>query len=199
MLDSINIIQTAGLIGIFLIIFAESGLFFAFFLPGDSLFFAAGLFAHGGFLPLWPLIFGSIISAILGGFAGYFTGQKLGPKVFTKESSVFFSKRYLVKSEEYYDKYGKMTVIIARFIPIVRTFAPILAGVGKMNFKTFAFLNIVSGIIWPMIVISIGYFIGSRIPNVESYFLPISILIIFLSIIPLVWRVVKIWWYSRHQ
>jgi membrane-associated protein len=199
MLDSINIIQTAGLIGIFLIIFAESGLFFAFFLPGDSLFFAAGLFAHGGFLPLWPLIFGSIISAILGGFAGYLTGRKLGPKVFTKESSVFFSKRYLVKSEEYYDKYGKMTVIIARFIPIVRTFAPILAGVGKMNFKTFAFLNIVSGIIWPMIVISIGYFIGSRIPNVESYFLPISILIIFLSIIPLVWRVVKIWWYSRHQ
>lgn len=199
MLDSINIIQTAGLIGIFLIIFAESGLFFAFFLPGDSLFFAAGLFAHGGFLPLWPLILGSIISAILGGFAGYFTGQKLGPKVFTKDSSVFFSKRYLVKAEEYYDKYGKMTIIIARFIPIIRTFAPILAGVGKMSLKNFAFLNIISGIIWPPLIISIGYFIGSKIPNVENYFLPISILIVILSILPLVWRVLKIWWYSRQQ
>jgi membrane-associated protein len=199
MLDSINIIQTAGLIGIFLIIFAESGLFFAFFLPGDSLFFAAGLFAHGGFLPIFPLFVGSMIAAILGGFVGYFTGQKLGPKVFTKESSVFFSKRYLVKSEEYYDKYGKMTVIIARFIPIIRTFAPILAGVGKMNLKTFAVLNIISGIIWPAVIISVGYFIGSKIPNVEKYFLPISILIIILSILPLIWRVLKIWWYSRHQ
>lgn len=199
MLDSINIIQTAGLVGIFLIIFAESGLFFAFFLPGDSLFFAAGLFAHGGFLPLLPLLIGSIIAAILGGFVGYFTGHKLGPKVFTKDSSVFFSKRYLVKAEEYYDKYGKMTIVIARFIPIVRTFAPILAGVGKMNLKTFILLNIASGIIWPPIIISIGYFVGSRIPNVEHYFLPISILIIFLSILPLIWRVLKIWWYSRHQ
>lgn len=199
MFDTINIIQTAGLIGIFLIIFAESGLFFAFFLPGDSLFFASGLFAHGGFLPLWPLFIGSIISAILGGFAGYLTGQKLGPKVFTKESSVFFSKRYLAKSEEYYDKYGKMTVVIARFIPIIRTFAPILAGVGKMNIKTFAILNIISGIIWPIIAISIGYFIGSRIPNIEKLFLPISILIVVLSILPILWRVLKIWWYSTHK
>lgn len=195
MLDSINIIQTAGLIGIFLIIFAESGLFFAFFLPGDSLFFAAGLFAHGGFLPIFPLIVGSIVSAILGGFAGYFTGKKLGPKVFTKESSIFFSKRYLIKAEEYYDKYGKTTIVIARFIPIVRTFAPILAGVGKMSFRDFAVLNIISGIIWPIIIIFIGYFIGSRIPNVEEYFLPISILIIILSVLPLLWRVIKIWWY----
>lgn len=196
MFDTMQIIQVAGLVGIFLIIFAESGLFFAFFLPGDSLFFAAGLFAHGGLLPIWLLIVGSIVSAILGGFVGYFTGKKLGPKIFTKDSSVFFSKRYLVKAEEYYDKYGKMTIIIARFIPIVRTFAPILAGVGKMSFRNFALLNIISGIIWPIIVISVGYFVGSRIPNIEEYLLPISVLIIFLSILPLLWRVIKIWWYK---
>ncbi len=191
MLDSIQIIQTAGLAGIFLIIFAESGLFFAFFLPGDSLFFASGLFVHGGFLPLVPLVVGSIISAILGGFVGYAVGHKLGPKVFTKENSFFFRKKYLDDSEKYFKKYGNKTIVLARFVPVVRTFAPILAGVGRMDFKTFALFNIISGIIWPPLMISLGYFLGFRIPNIEHYFLPITIVIILLSCLPMLPQMIR--------
>lgn len=192
MFDTINIIQTAGLVGIFLIIFAETGLFFAFFFPGDSLLFAAGLFVHSGFLPIIPLIIGTSIAAIIGGFVGYMIGHRLGPKVFTKENSFFFRKKYLEDSEKYFKKYGNKTIVIARFIPVVRTFAPILAGVGRMNFRDFTIFNIISGMIWPPIMISIGYFLGFRIPNIQDYFLHITFTIIILSCLPLLPNLVSI-------
>lgn len=192
MLDSINIIQTAGLVGVFLIIFAETGLFFAFFFPGDSLLFAAGIFAHSEFLPIVPLIIGTTIASILGGFVGYATGHKLGPKVFTKENSFFFRKKYLDDSEKYFKKYGNKTVIIARFIPIVRTFTPILAGVGRMNLRDFVIFNIISGLIWPPLMISVGYFLGFRIPNIQNYFLHITFAIIILSFLPILPQALRI-------
>ncbi len=191
MLDSVNIIQTAGLIGIFLIIFAESGLFFAFFLPGDSLLFTAGLFAQAGLFPVWPLVFGCIIAAILGGFAGYITGRKVGPRLFNKEASIFFKKKYVYEAEHFYNKHGSVAIIVARFIPIVRTFAPIVAGIGKMRSHTFFFFNILSGIIWPVIVVSAGYFIGSKVPNAEEYLLPITLGVIVISLAPIAYSFAK--------
>ncbi len=188
MLDPIQIVQTAGLIGIFLIIFAESGVFFGFFLPGDSLLFTAGVFAHLGFFNIEVLIFGCIVSAILGGFVGYYTGKKLGPRLFVKEASIFFKKKYVLEAEYFYKKHGNAAILLARFIPIVRTFAPIMAGVGKMKSSTFSILNIISGIIWPLVVTGLGYYIGSKIPNAQHYLLPISLGIILLSVTPVILR-----------
>lgn len=188
MLEPVTIVKTAGLIGIFLIIFAESGVFFAFFLPGDSLLFTAGVFAHLGFFDIETLILGCIIAAIMGGFVGYITGKKLGPRLFVKEASIFFKKRYVLEAEHFYKKHGNTAILLARFIPIIRTFAPIMAGVGKMKLSTFSVLNIISGIIWPVIVSLLGYYIGSKIPNAEHYLLPISLGIILLSITPFMLR-----------
>ncbi len=189
MLDPITIIQTVGLVGIFLIIFAESGLFFGFFLPGDSLLFTAGLFASTGFFPLTSLIVGCIIAAILGDSVGYFTGKKIGPRLFTKDSSFFFNKKHAITAEKFYKKYGSKTIVLARFIPIIRTFAPIVAGVGQMKYKKFVFFNIFSGILWPLVMILAGYYVGRYIPNAEEYLLPITLGIIFVSLAPIFLRV----------
>lgn len=191
MFDTINIVQTAGLIGIFIIIFSESGLFFAFFLPGDSLLFTAGLFAQAGLFPIVPLIIGCIIAAILGGLIGYFTGWKVGRKLFDKEASVFFKKKYVQEAENFYKKHGSATILIARFVPIIRTFAPIVAGIGKMRSGTFIFFNILSGIIWPVVVVLLGYFIGAKIPNAEHYLLPITMSVVLISVAPIIFNITK--------
>src|SRR3989338_10841351 len=128
-LEPIFLIRTLGAIGVIIIIFAESGLFFGFFLPGDSLLFTAGLVASQGYLNIWILIVGSAIAAILGDSVGYAFGRKVGPRLFNREDSRFFKKAYLERTKVFYQKYGKKTIVLARFIPIVRTFAPILAGV----------------------------------------------------------------------
>jgi membrane-associated protein len=188
MLDPVHIIQTAGLIGIFLVIFAESGVFFGFFLPGDSLLFTSGIFAHLGFFNIEILVLGCIASAILGGFVGYYTGKKVGPRLFVKEASLFFKKKYVLEAEHFYQKHGNAAILLARFIPIIRTFAPIMAGVGKMRLATFSVLNIMSGIIWPLVVTVLGYYIGSKIPNAQHYLLPISLGIILLSVAPIILR-----------
>lgn len=188
MLDPVHIIQTAGLIGIFLVIFAESGVFFGFFLPGDSLLFTSGIFAHLGFFNIEILILGCIVSAIMGGFVGYFTGKSVGPRLFVKEASIFFKKKYVLEAEHFYKKHGNAAILLARFIPIIRTFAPIMAGVGKMKLLTFSILNIISGIIWPLIVSFVGYYVGSKIPNAQHYLLPITLGIILLSIAPIILR-----------
>lgn len=190
-LDPSFIIQTVGLIGIFAIVFAESGLFFGFFFPGDSLLFTAGLFAHAGYFNLEILIIGCIIAAILGDSVGYFTGSKMGPKIFKKENSLFFKKKYLLDAQEFYVKYGKKTIVLARFVPFVRTFAPIVAGVGKMSYKTFISYNIISGIIWPLSMISLGYFVGSLFPQAEKYLFLITGGIIVISIVPIVFQIIK--------
>lgn len=176
--------QTAGYIGISFIIFAESGLFFGFFLPGDSLLFTAGLLASNGYFNIFLIILLVFISAILGDQIGYWFGKKVGPKIFTREDSFWFQKKHIVRAENFYKKYGKKTIILARFIPIVRTFAPILAGVGSMSYKTFVIYNIIGGFLWGVGVTLLGYFLGEIIPDAEKYLLPIIAIIIFLSILP---------------
>lgn len=185
MFDTFTIIKTVGLIGVFMIIFLESGVFFGFFLPGDSLLFTAGIFASMGILPATPLFMGCMIAAILGNVVGYYTGIHLGVKIFSREDGFFFKKTYLVLAEEFYKKHGTQTIFFARFVPFVRTFAPIVAGAGKMNYNKFMLYNILGAIFWPMVMLSVGYFIGSKIPNVEKYMFIIVIFIILLSLLPL--------------
>jgi membrane-associated protein len=190
-LDPLFLIQTVGLIGVIGIVFAESGLFFGFFLPGDSLLFTAGLLSSQGLMDPWMLLIGSIIAAIAGDSVGYIFGRKVGPKLFTREDSIFFHKKHILRAEKFYEKYGKKTIFLARFVPIVRTFAPIVAGVGKMNYRTFISYNFIGGIIWPALMVSGGYFLGRIIPNVDKYILPIVLVIIVLSVVPVVYEILK--------
>ena len=198
MFDLITIIQTAGLIGVFLIVFAESGLFFGFFLPGDSLLFSAGLIASGGYFNIQLLVLVCITGAIIGDTVGYWTGKKMGPKLFYKEDGLFFRKKYIRDAEIFYEKYGKYTIILARFVPFIRTFAPIVAGIGSMRYRTFISYNILGGISWVLILILSGYFLGRIIPNPDTYILPIVLGIIIISVIPVVYKYISSL-YKRHS
>jgi membrane-associated protein len=192
MIDPILIVKTVGLIGIVLIIFAETGLFFGFFFPGDSLLFTAGIFASQGFLSIQILLILCIISAILGDSIGYWSGKKYGRQLFDKDKGFFFKKKRLYEAELFYEKHGKSTIIIARFVPIIRTFAPIVAGIGNMNYKTFISYNIFGGILWVSLLLLSGYFLGSIIPDPDKYIIPIAFLIIFISFVPIILKFIKI-------
>ena len=191
--DVKTLIETVGLLGIFIIVFCESGLFFAFFLPGDSLLFTAGFLAYQGILPIRWLVSGIVLAAILAGYAGYWFGRAVGPKIFTKEESFFFRKKYLEETRKFYEKYGPKTVVLARFVPVIRTFSPIMAGVGEMDFRKFSFYNILGAVAWSLIITSAGYFLGRVFPQATDYLFPIALLIIFISILPGVWE----WWRNR--
>lgn len=180
----LSFLENLGLIGIFFIVFAESGLFFGFFLPGDSLLFSAGLLAFLGYFNVFYLFLGSFVFAVLGDNVGYWTGKKLGPKIFYKPDSFFFKKDNIEKTSRFYEKYGKKTIVLGRFVPIVRTFAPILAGAGNMKYDVFIFYNILGGFLWTAITIFGGYFLGNSIENIDQYILPITAFIILVSIVP---------------
>src|SRR3989344_5642608 len=180
-LDPLVIVQTVGLLGVSLIIFAESGLFFGFFLPGDSLLFTAGLIASQGHINIVALLFLTFAAAVLGDNVGYWFGARVGPKLFTRERSFIFRPEHIVKTKAFYERYGKKTIILARFIPIVRTFAPILAGVGAMHYRTFFSYNLIGGALWTFGVTLLGYILGSLILDIDRYLLPIIALIIFTS------------------
>lgn len=190
MFDLISLIKTAGYLGLFGIVFAESGLLIGFFLPGDSLLFTAGFLASQGFLNIWYLVPLMFIGAVLGDNVGYAFGYKVGPMLFTKEESIFFHKDHLERARLFYEKYGKKAIVLARFMPGIRTFAPILAGVGKMEYRTFMTYNLVGGFLWGAGMPLLGYFLGNTIPGVDKYLLPIILLIIFLSILP---SLIHIW------
>jgi membrane-associated protein len=190
-LNPLFLIQTLGLIGIVLIVFAESGLFFGFFLPGDSLLFTAGLLASEGYLPLVPLLILTFIAAVLGDNVGYAFGRRYGTKIWKKENSFFFNKRYIDKTQAFYERHGKKTIILCRFTPIIRTFAPIMAGVGKMDYRTFFIYNIVGGFLWTFSMILLGYFLGQVIPNIDKYIIPIVIAIIVISLLPSAYEILK--------
>ncbi|MDQ5950437.1 MAG: rane-associated protein [Patescibacteria group bacterium] len=190
-LDPQFIVETLGLIGVVSIIFAESGLFFGFFLPGDSLLFTAGLLASQNFLSIQYLVIFGIIAAIAGDSVGYAFGKKVGPKIFTKEDSLIWNKKHIEKSRKFFEKYGPKAIILARFMPIVRTFTPILAGVGTMEYKLFLRYNIIGGVLWVASMSIGGYFFGKLIPNPDKYLLPIIGLIIFLSILPGILEFIK--------
>lgn len=190
-LDLISLIKAVGYIGLFLIIFAESGLFIGFFLPGDSLLFTAGFLASQDYLHIVPLIILTFSAAVLGDNFGYVFGKKVGPAIFKKEDSLIFHRDHLIKAQNYYNKYGGKTIVLARFLPIVRTFAPILAGVGNMKYSDFFFYNFMGGVMWGIGMPLLGYFLGNTIPNIDQYLIPIILFIIFASMVPPGWHFLK--------
>ncbi len=186
-----TILPTIGYLGIFLIVFAESGLFFGFFLPGDSLLFTAGFLASQSIFGILPLAIGCFIAAVAGDSVGYFFGHKFGKRLFHKKESFFFHKDNLMRAEKFYEEHGKKTIILARFMPIIRTFAPIVAGIGSMHYRTFVAYNLIGGFFWSVGLTTAGYFLGKSIPDVDKYLLPIIMLIILVSIAPSIYHVLK--------
>lgn len=182
--DLIAFVKIAGYFGVWGFVFAESGLFVGFFLPGDSLLFTAGFLASQGILNIWLLVIGSFIFAVAGVSVGYAFGYKVGPALFNKEDSFIFSKRNVEVTQKFYEKHGGKAIILARFMPVIRTFAPILAGVGKMNYSQFFVYNLIGGFLWAVGLCFGGYILGNIIPNVDRYLLPIIVLIIVLSVLP---------------
>ena len=189
--DLITFIKGAGYLGLLGIIFAESGLFLGFFLPGDSLLFTAGFLASQGYFNVAILAALCFIGAVTGDSFGYAFGRKAGPKIFSREDSLMFKKSHLERARIFYETYGGKTIILARFMPVVRTFAPILAGVGAMNYSVFLFYNIIGGALWAVGMPLAGYFLGSAIPGVDRYIIPIVALIIIVSIAPPALHILK--------
>lgn len=191
MFDLLSLITTAGYIGLFSIIFAESGLFFGFFLPGDSLLFTAGFLASQDGLNIFLLIPLLFAGAVLGDNVGYAFGKHIGEKLFTKKESRFFKPAHVTKAHQFFLKYGKKAIFLARFMPIVRTFTPIVAGVAKMPYGDFFLYNIIGGAAWTTGILLSGYFLGKTIPSADRYLLPIVIVIIIISFLPAVFEFVS--------
>lgn len=178
-------------LALFSIIFAESGLLIGFFLPGDSLLFTAGFLASQGFMNIYVLAVLCFVGAVLGDSVGYAFGHKVGKRLFKREDSIFFHKDHLLKARVFYEKHGKKTIILARFLPVVRTFAPIVAGMGDMHYPTFLAFNLIGGALWAIGLTVTGFFLGSMIPDIDKYLLPIIGGIVLLSIAPTAWHILK--------
>jgi membrane-associated protein len=200
-IDYASMVLSLGIVAyvvIFAIIFSESGLLIGLFLPGDSLLFTAGFLAsqkiaatNQNYLNLWILIGVTFVGAVIGDSVGYSFGHRIGRRIFTKPDSRLFKKENLEKAEKFYERYGVKTIILARFVPIVRTFAPVVAGVGKMNYKTFFSFNVIGGALWASIIPIAGYYLGRLIPNVDKYLLPIVAVIIIVSALPTLFEIIK--------
>ncbi len=169
--DTQHIIQSGGLLAIGLMVFAESGLLFGFIFPGDTLLLAAGFFAGQGKLPIVWLIIITIVAAVLGDNVGYRIGRKMGPKVFKRNDGLLFRRDYIKKTQAFYNRHGGITIVLARFIAYIRTFAPVVAGMGKMQWQLFAFYNLLGGILWGIGLPMVGYLIGSSFPGIDRYFI----------------------------
>src|SRR5690348_1950235 len=173
-IDPQQLIRSFGTIGLFLIIFAESGLLIGFFLPGDSLLFTAGLFAAKGDLNLAVILVGCFAAAVLGDQVGYAFGRKVGPSIFSRPNSKLFKQEYVQRADQFFEDHGPKTILLARFVPLVRTFAPILAGVGSMSYRTFLVYNLIGGFVWAIGLTTLGYLLGDQIgaDNIDKYLLP---------------------------
>ncbi len=179
-----QLIEAIGLLGVFGIVFAESGLLVGFFLPGDSLLFTAGFLASQGFFRIEfvvPLIF---LASVLGDNLGYYLGHKAGHKVFQSENHKIFHKDNLDKTKEFFKKYGGLTIIVAKFIPAIRAFAPAMAGTGKMPYGSFLFFDIIAGAVWSTSLTILGYYLGNTVPNIDKYILPLVGAIVGISLLP---------------
>jgi membrane-associated protein len=190
-LDIVQLTRTAGYIGLTLIIFCETGLFLGFFLPGDSLIFAAGLLASQKVFNIFFLTPLLIAAAIIGYALAYWFGDKIGHWLLKRPDSVWFKKRYLMEAHEFYEKHGGKALIIGRLMPIVRTFLPIVAGMAEMTQRRFTYYNIIGAIIWCGGISVAGYFLGSTIPHVDKYLLPLVLLIIVVSFLPALFHLLK--------
>ncbi|MBM3674223.1 MAG: DedA family protein [Actinobacteria bacterium] len=192
-IDPQELLRSFGTIGLFLIVFAESGLLIGFFLPGDSLLFTAGLFASRGDLNIAVILLGCFLAAVIGDQVGYAFGRRVGPSIFRRPNSKLFKQEYVEQADEFFERHGAKTIVLARFVPIVRTFAPILAGVGRMPYRTFVTFNVIGGFVWAVGVTSLGYFLGDVIgeDNIDKYLLPIIAVIVFVSVLPAVIEVIR--------
>jgi len=186
-----HVVRVIGYPGLALTIFAESGLFFGFFLPGSSMLFSAGLLAASGVFNVWILIPIMAIAAVLGDSAGYWFGTYVGMSFFFKRDSRFFKHEYLERAKVFYEAHGVQAVMLARFVPIVRTFAPIVAGIARMRYRSFVFYNILGALLWAAGITWAGYYLGKRVPFVADYITPIALVIIMLSLVPIFWEVRK--------
>lgn len=187
----ISLIKTIGYFGVFAIVFAESGLLIGFFLPGDSLLFTAGFLASQGFLNIYWLLIIIFLGAVLGDNVGYTFGNRVGRKIFQREDSLIFRKANLLKAEAFYQKHGSITIVLARFVPVVRTFAPIVAGAGKMDYRRFLIFNALGGLFWTLSMTLSGFLLVKVFPNIEHYLFYVVALIIALSIAPPIWQILK--------
>lgn len=197
LLDPERLIDAFGLLGIFAIVFAESGLLVGFFLPGDSLLFTAGFLASGPssvteslHLPLFPLLVGTWLAAVAGDQVGYLFGQRVGPALFRRPDSRFFKQENVDKAQEFFDKHGAKAIVLARFVPIVRTFTPITAGVSRMQYRTFVTYNVVGGTLWSIGVTLLGYFLG-QVRFVEENLEVAILTVVAISLLPIVREVLK--------
>jgi len=184
-------IRTIGLFGVFGIVFAETGLLIGFFLPGDSLLFTAGFLASQGVFDIWPLSLGCFAACVIGNVAAYAFGARVGRKLFERPDSRFFRRETLVRAHAFYERHGARALILARFVPGVRVFAPIVAGTSLMDYRKFTIVNVLGGALWAIGLTWAGYWLGRTIPNVDRYLLPIVALILVLSVLPAaihVWR-----------
>lgn len=179
-----ELIRIGGMVGLILIVFAETGLMVGFFLPGDSLLVTAGVFAAKGDLDILWLNVTLMAAAIIGDATGYWIGYRAGQALYSRPNSIFFRREHLIKTHDFYEKHGGKTIIIARFIPIIRTFAPVVAGAATMTYRRFAVYNVVGGIGWVLSMTSIGYFLGRAIPNIEEQIHLVVAIVIFLSLLP---------------
>lgn len=194
-LDLAALIETVGYIGLFGIIFAESGTIVGFFLPGASLLFTAGFLASQGYLNIFILVPLLGVAAVLGDNVGYWFGSHFGPRIFNREDSLFFHKKHVDRTREFYARYGTKTILIARFVPFVRTFAPILAGVGNMHYPSFLFYNILGALLWACGITTLGYTLGSVIPSAADYLELIVLGIIAATLTPAAYE----YWKSRKS
>ncbi|MDE2037709.1 MAG: DedA family protein [Patescibacteria group bacterium] len=184
--DPRALIAALGMTGVIIAVFAETGLFVGFFLPGDSLLFTAGFLASQGYMPVGWLFIGAFAAAVAGDALGYAFGAKAGPALFVKDDSLFFDRKHIARAEHFYERYGKKAVILARFVPIVRTFAPIVAGIGSMRYRTFLTFNVIGGLAWTALMVFSGYGLGSVIPDPDRYVMPAVALIVIVSVIPVI-------------
>jgi membrane-associated protein len=186
-----SLLEAFGTLGLFAIVFAESGLLVGFFLPGDSLLFTAGLLASRGTLNLAVIMIGCALSAIIGDQVGYVIGRRAGPAIFRRPESRFFHQKNVDRARAYFAKNGPRTIILARFIPVIRTFAPVVAGVAQMDYRKFVTYNVVGGVVWGSGVTFLGYLLGESIPDIDKWLLPIVGVIVMISFIPIFMELLK--------
>ena len=191
MIHLIPLIKAMGYAGIFGIIFCETGMLFAFFFPGDTLLFSVGVLAYEHYFNLPLAITVLSLAAICGGLFGYWAGKKIGHKIFVREDSTFFKKSHVARAEKFFTKYGNVTVFLARYVPVVRTFIPTVAGVARMKYKNFFVYNIIGAIAWCTVITGIGYFLGEEIPNIDKYLLPLIGIVCLVSFSPIIFEFFK--------
>lgn len=188
-----SLIEAFGTLGLFAIVFAESGLLVGFFLPGDSLLFTAGLLASKGSLNLPVIMVGCALAAIAGDQVGYVIGRRAGPALFKRPDSRLFQKKNVERAHAYFEKNGPKTIILARFIPVIRTFTPVVAGVGEMDYRRFVTFNVIGGTLWGAGVTVLGYTLGASVPSIDRYLLPVILVIVAISFVPVFLELAKMW------